>query len=159
MTGFMKRHPNLSWRTPQQLGYQRLLIQPSDIKAWFGDLQLFLIEEVPEFDKLVNDPARLYNMDESGFPLSVKSLKALAQVGTKNVYHATTETHANITVLACCSADGSFTPPVIVFKGERRRNSGMEGFPEAIYVSSQKWVDRQGHLSELSGRFSGQNTS
>ena len=81
---------------------------------------------------------------------SVKSCKALAPQGVRNVYHATTETHTKITVLACCSAMGNFLAPLIIFKGERKRNCGMEGFQEALYASSQSgWTDKDIFLSFL----------
>jgi hypothetical protein len=81
IAGFLRRQPDLAWRSPQQLGYQRLAIQASHIQDWFGELQLFLATEVADADSLVMDPSRTFNMDESGFPLSVKSFKALAPQG------------------------------------------------------------------------------
>jgi hypothetical protein len=150
IAGFLRRHPDLAWRSPQQLGYQRLAIQASHIQDWFGELQLFLATEVADADSLVMDPSRTFNMDESGFPLSVKSFKALAPQGSRNVYNATTETRANISVLACCNAAGLFLPPLIIFKGERKRNCGMQDFPNAFYASSQSgWTDKDIFLAFL----------
>ena len=140
----------LSWRTPQQLGFQRNAVTHDDIQNWFAELQLYLVNEVVDHNALTQDPNRIWNMDESGFPLSVKKPKALATCGSKNVYNVTTETHQNITVVACCNAAGNFMPPQIIFKGERKRNIGMEDFDTALYSSSKSgWTDSSIFLSFL----------
>ena len=77
--------------------------------------------EVPNFQNILSDGSRVFNMDESGFPLSVKSLKALAEKGSKNVYHATTENKTNITILACCNGSGTFMPSFLRAKEEETR--------------------------------------
>ena len=112
------------------------------ITGWFAELQIYLQTEVPDYEQIIQDPRRIWNMDESGFPLSVKKGKALAKQGSRNVYNVTTETHQNITVIAGCNAAGEYLPPHIIFKGERKRNCGMQEFPDAIYSSSKTgWID------------------
>lgn len=37
---------------------------------------------------------------------------------------------------------GSYVPPMILFPGERLRDVGLSGFPEASYaVRKKKWLD------------------
>ena len=45
---------------------------------WYGELQMYLINEVPDYEEILSDPSRVWNCDESGFPLSK------ADVGEKN---------------------------------------------------------------------------
>ena len=44
-------------------------------------------------------------------------------------------------MLACFNAAGSYCPPYIIFKGQKLRNVGLQGFEEATYSVSQKgWM-------------------
>lgn len=44
--------------------------------------------------------------------------------------------------MVCFNAFGDFVPPLIVFPGERFRETGIEGFAEAIYgKSANGWMD------------------
>ena len=99
---------------------------------------------MPDWEELINDPKRLFNADESGFPLSVNGGKVLAERGQKHVYQVTTTDKTQITVLACFNAAGSYMDPLIVFAGKRIRDVGLEGFPEAIYGhSASGWMDSE----------------
>ena len=115
---------------------------------WYADLQMFLMDEVAEYDAIVSDPTRVYNADESRFPLSVESAKVLAEKGSKYVFSLSSDNHQQITVLACVNANGSYMPPMIIYKGERKRNCNMQNFEEAIYASTKKgWMDSETFLS------------
>ena len=104
--------------------------------------------EVPEYSDIVTDPSRIWNADESGFPLSVERAKVLAEKGSRYVYTLSSDNHVQITVLACLSASGMYMPPFIVFKGERKRNCNMNDFSEAIFSSSKKgWMDSDTFLA------------
>lgn len=109
---------------------------------------MYLMNEVPGYDEILNDPSRVWNCDESGFPLTVEKSKVLAQKGSKYVFKLTAEGHTQITVLACLSASGLYVQPFIIFKGERARSCNMHDFPEAFYSSTKTgWMDGETFLS------------
>ena len=112
---------------------------------WFDVLIDYLKTELneEEFKEFIKDPLRFFNCDESGFPLQLKKMRVLAKKGSKNVFQQTTPGHDQVTVLACFNAGGMFCSPLVVFKGERLRNSGLANFQGAIYSSSKKgWMQR-----------------
>ena len=142
--GFMRRHPELAERTAMALGHQRALITQSMIDTWFLGLQSYLKKEVPGWEEMLKDPRRSFNADESGFPLCVNTGKVLAEKGARHVYQVTSSTKQQITVMVCFNAMGQYVPPLIVFPGERFRDSGIHEFPEAIYGQTVNgWMDSE----------------
>ena len=64
---------------------------------------------------------RVFNLDESGFPLQGNSrLKVIAGRGTKNVYRIAPDDRTQITVMMCGSASGDFCKPFVIFPGGDR---------------------------------------
>lgn len=99
-------------------------------------------KEVPNYKDLISDPRRIFNADESGFPISIKSSKVLAPKGAKHVYQVISSDKSQITVMACFNAFGNYMPPLIVYPGQRFRDTLLSGFPEAIYGhSANGWMD------------------
>ena len=74
---FMKRHPELSLRTSDPLSNCRFnaVTQPA-IDHYFG-----LLQKTMEVNRLMDKPACIFNMDESGMPLDHKQLKRVALKG------------------------------------------------------------------------------
>ena len=141
-TAFKKRHPDISERTAATLGHQRSLINQEKIENWFSNLRYFLQREVDGWEQLLADPRRLFNADESGFPLCVNSGRVLAEKGARHVYQVSSGTKQQITFMACFNAAGDYCPPLIVYPGQRFRDIGVEEFPEAIYGHSDNgWMD------------------
>jgi len=139
--GFMSRNPSMRWRTSQELGYDRVQVTKEHIVSWFGDLQAFLLEEVPDWSSLLSSSSRVFNCDESGFPLQARKKKVLAPSGARNVYQVTTPGKEQVTVLAAVSAAGLYVPPFIIFKGKRLRNTGLADFDTAVFsVSDKGWM-------------------
>lgn len=146
---FLRRHPDVSERVSSSLGRQRAIVTPETIHKWFGDLQCYLMSEVPDWAALVNDPRRFFNCDESGFPLCPKSGKVLAPTGAKHVYEVTSS-KTQITVLATFNAVGDYLPPMIVYPGKRLRDVGQDGFTEAMYAQTETgWMTAEVFLEFL----------
>ena len=70
-----------------------------------------------EYD-LVGKPGQLFNMYESGLPLSPKAPKGIFEVGTQNAAAVNSGNKAQITVLACVGAAGHCLPPMVIFDRE-----------------------------------------
>ena len=101
-----------------------------------------LSEEVPDGKAILQDPSRIYNADESGFPLCPKQGKVLAMRGSSVVYHFPNSDKSQLTVLACCSANAIYLPPMIVYQGVRFHYNPLEGFENAVMGRSENgWMD------------------
>ena len=97
-----------------------------------------------EYD-LVGKPGQLFNMDESGFPLSPKAPKGIFEVGTQNAAAVNSGNKAQITVLACVSAAGHCLPPMVIFDREKFPMELADGeIPGTVYgFPSNGWIDQE----------------
>ena len=145
--GFLRRHSDISMGTAQQLGHERAGINAGMIQSWFDGVINFLNSEIEEGSSILADPSRLFNADESGFPLSVKTTKVLAPKGAKHVYNVCTSDKSQITVMICMNAAGLFPPPFILYPGQRIRNVNTDLFPEARYATTPSgWMTAESFL-------------
>ena len=139
---FLKRHPEISVRAPQQLAKERAVITPAKVEYWFKDFANFMAEEVKD-TSLWKDPSRWFNPAGSGFPLCPKSGKVLAPRGLPNIYNFTSSDKTQITVLACINAAGYYLKPLIVYTGSRFSFNPLEGFPDAVLGRTDSgWMDK-----------------
>ena len=155
----MQRHPTISARTAENLGYLRRNITQEKIRCWFKDLEDFLLTEysivAKDFLKPENSN-RVYNFDESGFALGGKSkLKVIAEKGSKSVYNTTTETKEQITVLACVSGAGVFQNPLVIFPGVRPifQFKGVDPSKYSVAVTPNGWISSDAFFSWFSNIF------
>ena len=111
----MRRHPDISLRTPNPVGGRRAEVSTGMIEEWFQSFLAFLTSTGQ--NEILNSPQRIFNCDESGFPLSASSGAVLAQKGSKTVFQRVSENKEQITVLGCMSASGLYVPPLIIFSG------------------------------------------
>ncbi|KAH3844881.1 hypothetical protein DPMN_087147 [Dreissena polymorpha] len=74
----------------------------------------------------------MYNVDESGFSLAVKTGHVLGVRGAKSVYSVSASDKSQITVLAGMSAAAHFLRLMIVFPGQRFTRNMLEGFDDAM---------------------------
>ena len=140
---FLKRHPEIKPKTPQQLSKHHSHVHPGMVINWFQDLKTFL-ETQPIDPELWNEPERWYNGDETGFPLCPKSGKVLCPKVCTNIYQSTTSVKSVITILTCFSASGDLVSPMIVFGGVHFDYNSIETFPEASFRKSVNgWMDTE----------------
>jgi len=135
---FLNRHPEISARTPENLGFHRSYISEKLIREWFSNLKSFMDSEhgikVEEFFTEKN-AERIYNLDESGFPLQGTNgkLKIIAKRGTKNPFTLNSDTKQQITVLACVSAGGTYSKPLVIYPGLNTPRYNFAGVNEEDY--------------------------
>lgn len=128
---FRKRHPELTYRTPETLSSARKNISLAVVKQWFHEAHDY-IKEVDALDAL-EDPTRNFNIDETSFSLSPKQGRVIAVTGEKLVFEeASLYQKTNITVVAIVSADGKVPPPQIIYPRKRISVNMAEQFPENI---------------------------
>lgn len=120
---FVTRHKDISLRTPEHLGHMRKKVTEKTLRDWFSELDKFLLEEhhiVAKDFFVPENSARVFNLDETGFPLSgTNKLKVVSEKGTKNVYSVSSESKEQITVMGCVSADGNCEKPFVILPGVR----------------------------------------
>lgn len=114
---FLKRHPDLSERTAQNLSKAREEVTEDDILRWFDVIKSYL--ENKGLLEVINDPERIFNSDESAFYLQPKAGRVLVRKGEKNVYTSSGDEKENLTVLVTGNAAGVLAPPMIVYPYER----------------------------------------
>ena len=104
-----------------------------------------LLEETLRANNIYNKSTNIFNFDESGFPLSPKSLKVVSQKGTKHPIYLTSDCRSQVTVLACTSASGFCLQPFVIFDHKTLNPEFTVGeVPDTIYgLSSKGWIDKE----------------
>ena len=116
-SGFFKRHPKVVKRKPQQLQMARAKAScPEIISHWFDQCLGPTLEKLD----LVGKADRIFNVDESGFPLSWNPTMILTRRGHKSPQAMTPGSgREQITVQTCISGSGQLMAPYVVYKGAR----------------------------------------
>ena len=113
---FMKHHPELTKCKPQALQMVRAkAATPEVIDHWFNQCLKPTLDTL----KIGNKPKHIYNVDESGFPLSGRPAHVICKRGMKSPQSIIGGSgRENITVQVCAGADGTLLPPYIVYTGK-----------------------------------------
>ena len=78
--------------------------------------------EVKQAD-ILKDPSRMYNCDETGFPLALKTKKVIVLKHDKHVYQGgMTLNKTQIIVLPAASATAHYVKPLVVYPGVQPRH-------------------------------------
>ena len=139
---FLKRHPRLSIKKPEHLQKLRKDARKPDIIYEFYETL-----ETTMTDKNLNSIEKsnfVFNADESGFPSDPSRIRAIGTKGKPLCRVSGGSGRENTTVLACVGADGSFLPPLIVFKGAavQPRWTSKDAFPGTLYATSNNgWME------------------
>ena len=143
---FMGHNPLLQYRMVSALSEERAGVMYDHLYAWFLELRAYCtsLGELTIFE----DATRIYNCDETGFPLAPKPRKVLVNIGnTKHHYQAGfANTKAQITVLLCSNASGHYASPLAIYPGVQPRNELRnhfhETFKEGLFGNSEsRWMD------------------
>lgn len=131
LQSFLRRNPELSVRQSQGLSVARSEGMNREAVSEFFKLLSNTFEENQFFTK----PGHVYNMDETGCQLNNVAGKVIATKGAKDVHVLTsTEKGENITIIACCNAEGQYLPPAVIFKGIREKKDFSDGLPPGSTV-------------------------
>lgn len=164
---FLQRFPELSSRIPENLGTARANVTRENIEKWFATLENFVTTELEEDPQSFfnNDEnwSRIFNLDETGFPLAGSSggakLKVLAEKGSKSVIRITPETKEQITVLGNVCANGQFYKPLILFPGQTYRATNITSLKTedankiSVGISDSGWMTGETFFSYIANCF------
>lgn len=136
LNGFLKRNTSLSIRKSEGLSLARAQGMNRKEVADYFDLVLKLLTE----NDLLDKPSKIFNMDETGIQVNNKAERVVATKGSKDVYSLTsTEKGENISLIACCNAEGTFLPPVLIMKGKYKKPDFLDGLPPGsdVYMNQK----------------------
>ena len=141
----MRRNPELSARKPSLLGKERAVLSSYKLDKWFRELHDYL--ETEHATSVLDTPSRIWNADESGFPLGPTSAKTLGPKNQHHRYQFGANTKQSLTTIVAGSASGVFVPPMIVYPGTRKPRTWMplEGVPENWFHGYSKtgWMNAE----------------
>ncbi len=101
-----------------------------------------LLKDVLEEHGLMNCPAQIYNVDESGLPLP-RCPNVIAQKGTKKVRYRTSGKKGQVTIVGSASATGQVLPPFVIFDATKLQQFWtVHEVPGTRYgLSSKGWIE------------------
>ncbi|XP_069105756.1 uncharacterized protein [Argopecten irradians] len=142
LSRFMKRHPDLSIRSPTALStvWARML-NPVVTGNYFHALN-----ETLDSLKLKDQPMKIWNIDETSVPLTHKPAKVIAETGVRNPPGRVGNSRDNVSVMACINAAGNEIPPMVIIKGKTYKSlyayNTKEGVPNTMYTFQQRaWME------------------
>jgi len=140
---FCRRHAEITLRVTAPLSQARAkATDVSVINKYFDTYQATLDEY-----ELNEKPCQLFNIDETGLPLSPRPLKMICQIGSKTPSCIESGNKSQVTVVGCVSAAGYSIPPMIVYsrKSSFLSREMIQGeIPGTAYgFSSNGWMDQE----------------
>uniref|UniRef100_A0A8D9BEI9 HTH CENPB-type domain-containing protein n=1 Tax=Cacopsylla melanoneura TaxID=428564 RepID=A0A8D9BEI9_9HEMI len=125
ITGFRKRHPELSIRKPEATSTARAqAFNKPNVMKFYNILQE--VQAKHNFP-----PHRIFNVDETGLTtVQSKSSKVFALKGRRQVGAITSAERGVLSTFAICmSAGGNFVPPLVIFARKRMKVELADGAP------------------------------
>lgn len=112
---FLKRHPELTLRKPENLSIARIKgFSEENVAKFYSILK-------PELEKIKYDPTKIFNVDETGISVVQHKLTSIVCAkGKKSIQKLSSgERGATVTVVSAMSAAGQHIPPLLIFPQKR----------------------------------------
>ncbi|XP_043478744.1 tigger transposable element-derived protein 1-like [Leptopilina heterotoma] len=126
---FLNRNPEIVLKNAEVISKGRASVTEEIIRQWFLELKDYLKSE--NVLDILDDPTRIFNLDEIGMQTCPKSGKLLGERGKKNHYIISPgQEKQQLTVLCCYSANGEYVNPMIVYPYQRLPSHIMDTMPD-----------------------------
>jgi DDE superfamily endonuclease len=115
------------------------MANPTVIKHFHDELKKTLCN-----NNLLDKPNYIFNVDETGLCVELKSGRVITKMGKRAVYRRTwLERGENTTLVCCVSASGIVLPTLIIFKGATVKPEWVANRPKncEIGCSPSGWID------------------
>lgn len=130
----------ISQKVSQNLTARRAAVSVNDIRAWHANVLKYCTEH--GLLDVLNDPSRVFNMDEKGFVLSPSNELVLVKRGDKAVYNRVKNDDKEcVTALLGGSASGVMTPPMTIHVYKRMPAAVLLNNPVnwSVGISDSGW--------------------
>ncbi|KAF2901136.1 hypothetical protein ILUMI_05055 [Ignelater luminosus] len=139
----------------ESINKARSVVTEESIRQWFGELQSFLKDN--NFEDVLKDCSGVFNCNEAGFQLCLKTRKVIAPKGFKNVYSIEMRNEKELlTVLMAFTASGKICSPLIVFPYVRPSKAVVQSMPET-WVSGRSDNGHKSHTTLALSEFCDKN--
>lgn len=114
--GFVRRNPDVRLRVPEALSMARSNVSETGIRKWFQAVQTSIAKLGAPAD-ILNNPSRIFNLDEFGALLNPKSPRVLAVASMRSVSQTLQGNEMEqMTVVANCNATGDVVPEMYLLE-------------------------------------------
>lgn len=148
---FLSRHKILSQKHSEYVNRARGSVTENKIRSWFKEVYEILGENA----SILEDPSRVFNMDETCFNLALKGELIIGERG-RNVYDEHTNSDKeNVTTLFGTNALGKWAPPLTIFKYERIPATLVKSAPSGwgIGKSETGWMTSETFFEYMANIF------
>lgn len=141
---FRQRHKAISERISQNLTPRRAAVSAENIKAWHSEVSKYCEEH--DLLDVLNDPSRVFNMDEKGFVLTPSNEVVLVPRADKAVYNRSKNDEKEcVSSLLGGNAAGKMTPPMMIHSYKRMPSAILATNPAkwSVGISDSGWQTQQ----------------
>lgn len=125
---FLKRHQDVGLRIAQNINRARASVTEESLRNWFKLVRNYCTKQ--KCESVLEDPRRIFNIDETAFFLSPDPGKVLVKRNTRTAYSFRSNSDRECTtVLLGGNAAGTPTPPMIIVTLKRVVGANLEGIP------------------------------
>ena len=150
----MRRHKDVSVRTPERVSKARVGVTEENIRAWFSSLEAYTKDA--NLEEMLGDSSRIFNCDETCVQLCPSTGKVIGIAGWKNIYEvAPGPEKSNLTFLGTFGANGAVVTPMIIYPYIRLPKDIVDSVPDHFHMATSEtgWMKSETFYEYLANAF------